>query len=188
VKRNAPTLWTIGHSNRPIAELMALLTQAGIATLVDVRAQPHSARYPQFNEESLREYFGKANIVYHWAGRHLGGKRALHFNSPHIAMDEGRRGFADHMGTELFKKAVSQVVGLAARAPTAMLCAERDPDHCHRALIADYLILQGMRVVHLIEPGESREHLLSPQARRESAALVYDRQITVELDLGSPAN
>ena len=42
---------------------------------------------------------------------------------------------------------------------------------------ADYLILQGMRVVHLIAPGESHEHLLSPQARRESAALIYDRQV-----------
>ena len=182
----ALTLWTIGHSNRPIAELIAMLTQAAIATLVDVRAQPHSARHPQFNEESLRESCGQANIVYHWAGRHLGGKRAMRFDSPHVALDEDRRGFADHMGTEIFKKALSQFVGLAARAPTPMLCAERDPEHCHRALIADYLTLQGMRVVHLIAPGESREHLLSPQARRESAALIYDRQATAELDLGKP--
>ena len=184
--RDALTLWTIGHSNRPIAELIAMLTQAAIATLVDVRAQPHSARHPQFNEENLRESCGQANIVYHWAGRHLGGKRALRFDSPHSALDEERRGFADHMQTELFKKAVSQCVGLATRAPTAILCAEREPEHCHRALIADYLILQGMRVVHLIAPGESREHLLSPQARRESAALIYDRQVTAELDLGKP--
>jgi len=185
--QDALTLWTIGHSNRPIAELLAMLTQATIATLVDVRAQPHSARHPQFNEENLRLSCGQANIVYHWAGRHLGGKRALRFGSPHIALDEDRRGFADHMGTEIFKKALSQFVGLATRAPTAMLCAERDPNQCHRALIADYLTLQGMRVVHLIAPGESRDHLLSPQARRESAALVYDRQVTAELDLGRPA-
>jgi len=185
---DALTLWTVGHSNRPISELMTMLAQAGIVTLVDVRAQPHSTRYPQFNEENLRESCGRENIVYHWAGRHLGGQRALKFKSPHIALDEGRRGFADHMETELFKKAVSQVVGLAARAPTAMLCAERDPGHCHRALIADYLVLQGIRVVHLIVPGENHEHLLSPQARRESAALIYDRQVTAELDLEKPAN
>ena len=91
------------------------------------------------------------------------------------------------MGTEIFQRAVTQVLNLAARGPTVMLCAERDPQQCHRALIADYLILQGVRVVHLVEPGESREHLLSPQARRESAALVYDRQVTAELGLGEPA-
>lgn len=178
------SLWTIGHSNRSIGELIAMLTEAGIATLVDVRAQPHSARHAQFNEEALREACGQANIVYHWAGRHLGGLRALRPGSPHIALEEGRRGFADHMGTESFKRAVSQVVNLAARGPTALLCAERNPSQCHRALIADYLILQGLSVVHLIAPGERREHLLSPQARRESAELIYDRQVTAELDLG----
>jgi uncharacterized protein (DUF488 family) len=183
---DALMLWTIGHGNRSIEELIAMLTEAGIATLVDVRARPHSTRHPQFNEESLREASGQANIVYHWAGRHLGGKRAPQLNSPHSALDEGRRGFADHMGTEVFQRAVSQVVNLAARGPTAMLCAERDPQQCHRALIADYLLLQGMRVVHLIETGKSHEHLLSPQARRESAALIYDRQATAELDLGAP--
>ena len=185
---DAPTLWTIGHSNRPITELIAMLTQAGISTLVDVRAQPHSKRYPQFNEESLRAACGQANIVYHWAGRQLGGLRPTRPGSPHVALDEGWRGFADHMGTEVFRRAVGHVVSLAARGPTAMLCAERDPDNCHRALIADYLILQGMRVVHVIEPGKSREHLLSPQARRESAALIYDRQVTAELNLGKPAS
>ncbi len=183
---DALTIWTIGHSNRSIEELIAMLSEAGIATLVDVRAQPRSARHPQFNEQSLRASCGQASIVYHWAGRHLGGKRALQFNSPHSALDEGRRGFADHMGTEAFRRAVSQVVNLAARAPTAMLCAERDPQQCHRALIADYLVLQGLRVVHLMASGASHEHLLSPQARRESAALIYDRQATAELDLGGP--
>jgi uncharacterized protein (DUF488 family) len=177
------TLHTVGHSSRPLDELIALLTQAGVATLVDVRAQPHSARHPQFNEEALRSACGLANIVYHWAGRHQGGMRAARDGSPHRALDAGRRGFADHMGTEAFKKAAAQLLVLAARAPTAILCAERDPEHCHRALIADYLLLQGVRVVHLIAPGEAREHLLSPQARRESAELIYDRQATGVLDL-----
>ena len=161
-----------------------MLAEAEVATLVDVRAQPHSARNPHFNEERLRESCGQANLVYHWAGRHLGGKRPTRFDSPHIALEAGRRGFADHMDTEIFKKAISQFLSLVAHAPTAMLCAERDPDHCHRSLIADYLILRGLQVMHLIEPGMSREHLLSPQARRESARLVYDRQATAALDLG----
>jgi uncharacterized protein (DUF488 family) len=64
-----------------------------------------------------------------------------------------------------------------------MLCAERDPAQCHRSLIADYLTLQGARVVHLIARGETREHALSPAVRRESAALVYDRQVSGRLGL-----
>jgi len=178
------TLYSVGHSNRTIEELIALLGQAGIETLVDVRAQPRSMRHPQFNEDLLRAACERAGIVYHWAGRQLGGLRAAHAGSPHTALAEEVRGFADHMGTEPFKKAAAQLLQMAVRAPTAMLCAERDPAHCHRALIADYLLLQGARVLHLMAPGDVREHLLSAQARRESAELVYDRQVTGALDFG----
>lgn len=41
------TLYTIGHSTRPLAELVALLRGAGVRTLVDVRTGPHSRTNPQ---------------------------------------------------------------------------------------------------------------------------------------------
>jgi len=176
------TLFTVGHSNRSIEELIGLLGEAGITTLVDVRAEPRSRRNPQFNEDALRTACSAANIVYHWAGRYLGGMRPVRPGSPHVALDEARRGFADHMDTETFHKAAVQLLRMAAHAPTAILCAERDPEKCHRGLIADYLLLQGLRIVHLIAPGERREHLLSPQARRESATLVYNRGTVVDLE------
>ncbi|HYA39454.1 MAG TPA: DUF488 domain-containing protein [Candidatus Methylomirabilis sp.] len=178
------TIYTVGHGNRKLDDLITLLTAARIESLVDVRAQPRSQHNPQFNDDSLRAACERAGIVYHWAGRQLGGLRTPRPGSPHVALEESRRGFADHMDTEAFRKGASQLQHLAARGACAILCAEREPAHCHRALIADYLTLQGMRVVHLIAPGESREHLLSPEARRESAALIYDRQTTGPLDLG----
>jgi len=122
-------------------------------------------------------------IVYHWAGRHLGGLRPVRPNSPHVALGEGLRGFADHMETDMFKKAATQLVRMCGAGPTTILCAERDPENCHRSLISDFLLLQGMRVVHLISPGQKRDHLLSPQARRESATLVYNRNTNTELAL-----
>jgi uncharacterized protein (DUF488 family) len=178
------TLYTVGHGNRTLEELIALLREAGVDTLVDVRAQPRSRRNPRFNDDSLRAACGRAGVVYHWAGRQLGGMRAPRPDSPHVALEEGVRGFADHMDTDDFKKGASQLQRLAARGACAMMCAESDPGKCHRALIADYLTLQGARVVHLLAPGESREHALSPAARRESAALVYDRHASARLDLG----
>jgi uncharacterized protein (DUF488 family) len=180
---NTLTLHTVGHGSRTIEELVALLKEAGVDTLMDVRAQPRSRHNPQFNDAALRAACERAGAVYHWAGRQLGGMRAPRPDSPHVALDEGRRGFADHMDTEAFKKGAAQLQQLAARGACAILCAERDPSRCHRSLIADYLVLQGVRVVHLLAPGESREHTLSSEARRESAALVYDRQATGRLDL-----
>jgi len=170
------TLYTIGHSNRSIEQFMVMLHGAGVRLLVDIRSQPASSRYPQFESETLRSELEGAGLQYHWAGRSLGGRRTPRAQSPHIALlDDGLRGFADHMGSDNFKKGATQLINLAGRSLTAVLCAERLPETCHRQLLADYLLLQGLTVVHLIDPGVRREHQLSAQARRDSSRLVYDR-------------
>lgn len=170
------TLYTIGHSNRSIEQLLAMLHGAGVRLLVDIRSQPTSTRYPQFESDTLRNELEAAGLQYHWAGRSLGGRRTPRTQSPHIALlDDGLRGFADHMASDNFKKGVAQLINLAGRSSTAVLCAERLPETCHRQLLADYLLLQGVTVVHLIDPGVHREHQLSAQARRDSSNLLYDR-------------
>ena len=176
-------IYTIGHSSRAVAELVELLEKHATTAVVDVRAQPHSSRYPQFSTDSLRHTLDLAGILYHWAGRQLGGRRASRAGSRHSALETELRGYADYMETDSFRRAATQLINMAHKAPTAILCAERLPEHCHRRLIADYLVLQGLRVIHLIDPGEAREHVLSPEARRESAQLVYDRNATLELKL-----
>jgi len=177
------TLYTVGHGNRSMEEFVAVLTGKAIRTLVDVRAQPHSSRYPRFSKDALREFMEQIEIVYHWAGRQLGGRRPARPDSPHRSLDEDLRGYADHMETELFRKSATQLVHLAARSPTAILCAESSPQRCHRRLIADYLALRGVEVIHLIGVDDARAHVLSPEARRESAQLIYDRHLDAELDL-----
>lgn len=180
----AVTLYSVGHSNRSAEALLEVLRRAGIRTLVDVRAYPHSQRFPHFDADALRAALEAAAITYHWAGRQLGGRRRPAAVSRHIALpDDGLRGYADYMETDSFARAATQLVNLAGQAPTVIMCAERLPEQCHRSLLADYLTLQGHRVMHLLEPGEVREHRLSAQARRESLQLIYDRQATGVLDL-----
>ena len=160
-------LYTVGHSNRELQCLLDLLGQAGVRVLVDVRAHPRSGRFPQFNEDSLRQALDSPGIVYHWAGHQLGGMR----------------GYADYMETEAFRHAATELMAMAEQAPVAIMCAERNPDDCHRSLISDYLSLQGVEVTHLIDLEQSFGHLLRPEARRESAELVYDRHAQGELGL-----
>ena len=172
------TIHTIGHGARSQAELLAILQGAGIRTVVDIRADPQSSHHRHFSQAALREALEAADIVYHWAGRQLGGQHRPLANSVHTALaDEGMRGFADFMASADFARAAVQLVSLAARAPLVLLCAERLPEQGQRTLIADYLTLRGAEVVHLIAVGERREHRLSPQARRESAELIYDRRM-----------
>lgn len=177
------TVYTIGHSTRSIEQLLNLLHAAGVRLLVDIRSQPASTRYPQFESESLRRELEDAGLQYHWAGRSLGGLRTPRSDSPHIALrNDALRGFADHMSSDSFKKGAAQLINLAGRAATAVLCAERLPENCHRQLLSDYLLLQGLSVVHLLEPGLRREHQLTVQARRDSSRLVYDRLTSGALD------
>lgn len=180
----ATQLYTVGHSNRSLDELVAVLRSAQIVTLVDVRQHPQSQRHPQFGEDSLRSALAEAGIQYHWAGRQLGGQRTPQADSRHPALPEGgMRAYADYMETEAFKRGAAQLLGLAGRGATAILCAERDPMHCHRSLIADYLTLQDVEVIHLIAPERRQTHQLRPEVRRESQQLIYDRFATAELPL-----
>jgi uncharacterized protein (DUF488 family) len=177
-------LHTLGHSNRSLEDFTQLLQCVGIKILVDVRARPVSGRHPHFNGDSLRAACEAAGVTYHWSGRQLGGMRVPLPNSPHIALHEDAfRGYADHMATREFKIGLAQLVNLARTAPTAIMCAEREPQSCHRQFIADALLLEGETVRHVIDADRSFEHTLHSAARRESAALIYDRATTGQLDL-----
>lgn len=93
------------------------------------------------------------------------------------------RGYADHMETEQFRHTMRDIIELAAHDMTVLMCAERLPEHCHRNLVADYLLAQGCRVIHLIAVGMAREHRLSPLVREIDGRLIYNRDMTLPLDL-----
>ena len=83
--KNPPTIWTIGHSTRPIEELLKLLAAGNIKLLADVRRYPGSRRHPQFNQDALAASLADVEIEY----RHfvdLGGRRSQRLpDSPNTA-------------------------------------------------------------------------------------------------------
>lgn len=168
------TVYTAGHGDRTLDGLIGLLQGKAVTLLVDVRAYPASRRHPQFNRDRLAEALAAAGIAYRWEGRDLGGLRRPVAGSPHVALEPGLRGFADHMTSAAFRAAMFRLVGLAARERPALMCAERDPLQCHRKLIADALVAAGTRVVHLLERGSTVEHRLDPRSRQHAGQLVYD--------------
>jgi len=167
-------LYTIGHSNRPIEAFLEMLREAGVKRLVDVRALPRSRRWPQFNGEALARSLATARIEYEWCGVALGGLRRPRPDSPNVALAGAFRGFADHMTTREFAAAIAATLGEAAHTPTAIMCAEKLPSECHRSLIADYALTQGVEVQHLIAPGSREAGTLNPAARVLAGGVVYD--------------
>ena len=180
------TLHTLGHSHRSLQELLALLRAAGIQTVVDVRSYPGSRRHPHFSEENLRMTLDGGGLVYHWAGRQLGGQRAGQTVSAHTALSsEALRAYADHMQTEIFRKGIQHLIQLAGKAPLAILCAEQLPQDCHRALIADYLHCLGVSVRHIIDSNHILAHTLNPLARWKAPYIIYDQPGRGSLKLDS---
>lgn len=171
-----PPIYSIGHGNRPIGDFTALLTNARIACLVDVRAYPRSRRNPQFARMALDPALKVLAIRYVWEGAALGGMRRPHVESPHVALaDAAHRGYADHMASAEFVSALARLLAIAEEQTTAFMCAESSPEHCHRSFIADALLARGIEVLHLIGPQDVRSHALREGARLDSGGnVVYD--------------
>jgi len=166
-------IYTIGHSNRSAAEFVRLLKKYGIQTLVDVRRFP-SSKFEHFKKEKLERILAREGIYYIWM-EELGGYRRKGLkNSPNIAIkSKGFRNYADHMMSDEFKKAVEELIKIAAERRTVIMCAERLFWHCHRKFISDYLTMRGVNVVHIIN-NEIRIHVLSPEARIAGEEIMYD--------------
>jgi uncharacterized protein (DUF488 family) len=170
----APVLFTIGHSTRPVDELIALLAENGIALLVDIRRFPGSRRHPQYGSAALERALAAAGIAYRWM-EPLGGRRTRRKDTPHTGWQVAAfAGYADHMETPAFVAAATELLAEAAARRTAILCAEARPEQCHRRLVADWVTAHGARVAHIERPGRVRPHVLPPFARVDGGRVVYD--------------
>ncbi len=166
---------TVGHGNRSLAELVAVLASASIATLVDVRALPASRRHPHFSRAALEASLRAAGVAYAWEGVALGGKRTPRADSRNLALREDAfRGYADHMSSAAFRAGLDRVTAMARVRPVAVMCAETDWRQCHRRLLADALDVRGVEVVHLLTRERRERHERHADLRVEDGALVYD--------------
>lgn len=171
------TLYTVGHSTRSAEELRALLAEAGVRILADVRRFPASRRHPQHGREALGRSLAEAGVRYVWLGESLGGRRGPARPaepSPNRAWKvAGFRSYADAMETPDFQAGAARLEALAREAPTAVMCAERFWWRCHRRLLADLFAVRGFRVVHLVDLGKTQEHELAEFAKVEGGRLTY---------------
>lgn len=170
-------IYTIGHSTRSSDDLINLLRAYRIDTLVDVRRFPGSRRHPQFSGERLAETLRAAAIEYVHIEA-LGGRRPVQPGSPNDAWrNRGFRGYADHMLTAEFRRALERLEELAVAQRVAVMCAEAVPWRCHRNLLADALVARGVEVRHILSEDHAQSHELNTAARRQAdGSLVYSSQ------------
>lgn len=168
------TLYTIGHSTRPLDDLVSALRAHQIRTLVDIRAFPMSRRLPQFNRDSLEQSLPAVGIRYVWMKALGGYRKKMLDESPNIALrNDSFRNYADYMLTPEFEQAMAEVIALAEQSPTAYMCAERVYFRCHRMLVSDWLVAHGHEVLHIDGAGPVKPHKLTAEGRILDGRLIY---------------
>ena len=168
-----PTVFTIGHSTRELADFIHLLQAHGVTQIADVRSVPRSRHNPQFNQDTLPDALQTAGIGYiHLPG--LGGLRHAHADSPNLAWRNASfRGYADYMQTDAFAENLELLIGLAKQGHIALMCAEAVPWRCHRSLIADALTVRGIPVEDIMSATHRQPHTLTPWARVDGSRITY---------------
>jgi uncharacterized protein (DUF488 family) len=167
------TVYSIGHSTRSSEEFIGLLEASRIEVLADVRRMPGSRRLPQFDATTLSRSLSAQEIDYCWISQ-LGGRRRPQAESSNTGWRHAAfRAYADHMVTEEFADGLFELLMLANGRRTVMMCAEVLWWRCHRRLIADALVVLGLRVVHIFNEDKQEVHQLAPPAQLVGGELTY---------------
>jgi uncharacterized protein (DUF488 family) len=167
-------LFTIGHSTHPLDGFLRLLARHGIEALADIRRFPGSRKHPHFHRDRLATALPPVGVDYRWFEALGGRRRGSGGPTTNLGLrNESFRNYADYMATEEFHEAVAQLLELARRKRTAFMCSEGLYWRCHRRLVSDYLLAQGIAVLHIMPDGELRTHSLTEGARIEGGVLGY---------------
>ena len=167
-------IFTIGHSNHPLDRFLTLLAQHRIKAVADIRRFPGSRKHPHFNQENLAATLHEAGVDYHWIEA-LGGRRRKQQDESTILglRNEEFRNYADYMLTKEYQEGVDEFLKVAKRKRTAFMCAEGLYWQCHRRLVSDFLLANGLTVQHIMPNGELRRHTLTEGAVIESELVTY---------------
>jgi len=168
---------TIGHSTRTTDELVALLREAEVALVVDVRTVPRSRTNPQYNADVFPHALAERQIAYEHIAE-LGGLRGRKRDVPAdlnaFWQNDSFHNYADYALGADFALGFARLRRLGHARRAAIMCAEAVWWRCHRRIIADYLIDAGEDVRHIMGPGKIEPAHLTAGARRDAAGhLVY---------------
>ncbi|MHB1334300.1 MAG: DUF488 domain-containing protein [Sulfuriferula sp.] len=152
---------------------ITLLKAHAVTSLLDVRTVPRSRHNPQFNRDTLPDALLTAGISYtHVSG--LGGFRHADPASPNKGWRNASfRGYADYMQTPEFAKNLANLIELASKQQIVLMCAEAVPWRCHRSLIADALVVHGIRAEEIINETRRQVHALTLFAKVTGMTITY---------------
>lgn len=144
-------LFTIGHSLHDFEYFAVMLKNNKINYLLDVRSTPYSKYAETYNRENLTELLKKENIMYSYMGKYFGARQ----KDRELYHEDGYLDFSKTIRSGFFVKAMENVIlGLEKGNNIALMCTEKDPIDCHRAImVARAFALNGVNVKHILADG-----------------------------------
>lgn len=144
-------VFSIGHSDHAVEDFVALLARHGVSAVADVRAAPYSRHHPQFSKAALMATLRSAGVAYVYLGEALGG-----LPSARVRSQMRGSGYGAMAATEAFREGIARVGRGREQHRIALMCAERDPIDCHRALLVGRALAgAGVAVEHIHANGET---------------------------------
>lgn len=146
------TIFTIGYSGFTVGEFVDALIAHGVGAVFDVRSCPFSHYRPEFDAPAIEKTLAEAGIDYRNCAREFGARQ----EGREFYADEGFMIFGKFAASSQFRDGVNMVLEVMSERVPALMCAEKDPVNCHRAiLVAREFHKLGCRVVHLMPGGDT---------------------------------
>ena len=176
------TIYTIGYSGFSMNDFLNTISSHKISLIVDVRSQPYSRFFPDYNIESLKIFLAQKGIFYRNYDKAFGARQENHsFYS--------KDGYLDF---EQFTKSEQYIYGFEKLVKSmkqdymfALMCAEKDPINCHRSImIARTFSNVGYNVIHLMPDDivmtqqDIEERLLDRYFTNREQATIFDKNIS----------
>ncbi len=147
-------LFTIGHSNLDIKDFLSLLSKHNVTALADVRSSPYSRYVSQFNKENLKNSLLNSGIKYVFLGQELGARP-----KDRSCYVDGKALYQNIAKTTLFSQGIERLSKGSKTYNIALMCAEKDPITCHRAvLICQHLKVLPLDINHILQDGSLESH------------------------------
>jgi uncharacterized protein (DUF488 family) len=150
----AYSILTIGHSRHTLERFVALLREAEVTAVADIRSAPMSRFAPHFNKKALAESLAAQGVEYVFLGKELGGRPER--------VEMYTQGVADYekmAASPEFRAGLALLAKAAERYRLAVMCSEADPLDCHRCLLVGRALADdGVDVGHILASGDVITH------------------------------
>jgi len=166
-------IYSIGYSAHTMDSFIDTINRVHITAIVDVRSQPYSQFKPEFNRENLKQVLKESGLEYVFLGDNLGAR----IEAPECYKN-GKADYKQIAKHPLFQNGLLRLKRGMKEYQIALMCAEKDPINCHRAiLICRHLKSDNINIFHILEDGK-----LEPQDKFEKRlTLSLYKKLQIEL-------